>query len=230
LSPDCNVFGWGQNDSGQINCPNEKFITVSGGRYHSLGLRRDGKVIGWGSNVSGQIDCPDEKFISIAAGGNHSLGLKSNGEVICWGCNSWGQLKCPSKKANWLSFLFTGTKMKFIAISAGAHHSLGLRADGRVFGWGCNANGQIDCPDEKFIAVTAGQYYSLGLRADGKVIGWGGNYEGQTNLPDEKFALPYDFLARLNKGLNVLAHMPKYIKMEIMEEYTGWTFGNLFYL
>jgi hypothetical protein len=53
---------------------------------------------------------------------------------------------------------------------------------------------------------------------------------GQINCPDIKIALPYNFLGRLNKNVKVLCPIPKYIKMEILEDYTGWTFGNLYYL
>ena len=63
------------------------------------------------------------------------------------------------------------------------------------------------------------------MQADGKVIVWGFN---KLRCPDNNLALPYDFLTRLNKCLKVLFHMPKYIKMEILEDYTGWTFGQLF--
>jgi alpha-tubulin suppressor-like RCC1 family protein len=57
-------------------------------------------------------------------------------------------------------------------IAGGGYHSLGLRTDGKVIGWGDNMYGKINCPDEPFIAIAAGGDHSLGLRADGKVFGW----------------------------------------------------------
>ena len=114
----------------------------------------------------------------------------------------------------------------FIAISAGYNYSLGLQEDGKVIGWGDNFYGQINCPDETFVAIAAGYHHSLGLRADGKVFGWGFNIV----CPDIKFALPYDFLERLNRNFKALCPIPKYIKMEIFEDYTGWIFGNLYHL
>jgi hypothetical protein len=76
--------------------------------------------------------------------------------------------------------------------------------------------------------ISACFYHSLGLQRDGKVIGWGFNYPNHLECPDIKIALPYDFLARLNKNVKVLCSIPKYIKMEILEDYTEWTFNNLF--
>jgi uncharacterized delta-60 repeat protein len=68
-----------------------------------------------------------------------------------------------------------------VAIAAGQHHSLALRADGRVSGWGANEAGQANPPPGIFpaIAITAGGYHSLALQADGTVAAWGRNDESQ---------------------------------------------------
>ena len=49
------------------------------------------------------------------------------------------------------------TDKKFIAISAGSFHSLGLLEDGSILAWGDNKHGQITVPktDKKFIAISA---------------------------------------------------------------------------
>jgi N-acetylneuraminic acid mutarotase len=72
-----------------------------------------------------------------------------------------------------------------LALSAGGSHSLALKADGTVIGWGHNGSGQINIPASatNVIAVAAGDYHSLALRADGTVIGWGHNGSGQINIP-----------------------------------------------
>ena len=64
-------------------------------------------------------------------------------------------------------------------IAAGAYHSLRLKADGSVVGWGANASGQSENQDGHFVAIAAGDGHSLGLKADGSVVGWGDNYFGQ---------------------------------------------------
>ena len=71
----------------------------------------------------------------------------------------------------------------FVSVSAGDGHSLGLRSDGSVTGWGRNTEGQCLVPTGAFSAASAGGFFSLGLRADGSVVGWGSNGSGQLNVP-----------------------------------------------
>jgi hypothetical protein len=70
-------------------------------------------------------------------------------------------------------------------IAAGLIHSLGLKADSTVVGWGYNASGQTDvpAPNTNFVAVAAGRDHSLGLKSNGTIMGWGDNSEGQLNVP-----------------------------------------------
>jgi hypothetical protein len=71
-----------------------------------------------------------------------------------------------------------------IAIAGGDFHSLGIRSDGSLLGWGSDFYGQISVPaDKQFIEVAAGQDFSLALRGDGTVLAWGRNELGQTNVP-----------------------------------------------
>ena len=62
-----------------------------------------------------------------------------------------------------------------VAIAAGSFHSLALRADGTVVGWGGDSHGQTDIPSalSNVVAIAAGDEHSLALRADGTVVGWG---------------------------------------------------------
>ena len=70
----------------------------------------------------------------------------------------------------------------FIAVSAGVNHSLGLRSDGSIVGWG---SGQlvVPAPNTGFVAVAAGYYHSLGLKADGSIVAWGDNASHQLDVP-----------------------------------------------
>jgi alpha-tubulin suppressor-like RCC1 family protein len=71
-------------------------------------------------------------------------------------------------------------------VAVGGAHSLALRADGSVVGWGDNSFGQIGIPPEvtNIVAIAAGQHHSVALRADGQVFAWGrGDNFQQTAVP-----------------------------------------------
>jgi alpha-tubulin suppressor-like RCC1 family protein len=99
-------------------------------------------------------------------------------------------LNGPSVVTNWYGtqFVNPGVSVKagLMAIAAGGAHSLALKADGTVVGWGFSANGEINIPPSatNVIAIAAGEGHSVALRADGSVIAWGGSSSGRTNVPD----------------------------------------------
>jgi hypothetical protein len=71
------------------------------------------------------------------------------------------------------------------AVAAGGAHSLVLKTNGVVLGWGDNTHRQLLAPPglSGVKAIGAGYYHSLALRNDGNVVAWGDNVEGQTNVP-----------------------------------------------
>jgi hypothetical protein len=53
---------------------------------------------------------------------------------------------------------------QFTAVAGGGGHSLALKSDGSIVGWGNNFYGQATPPDgDEYVAVAAGGYHSLGL-------------------------------------------------------------------
>jgi alpha-tubulin suppressor-like RCC1 family protein len=85
-------------------------------------------------------------------------------------------------------------------IAAGLKHSIALKSDGTVWGWGDNYYGQIgtgalglglqyNSPApvaglSGIIAISAGEYHSLALKNDGTVWVWGRNNLGQLGTGD----------------------------------------------
>ncbi|GAG03599.1 unnamed protein product, partial [marine sediment metagenome] len=86
-------------------------------------------------------------------------------------------------------------------VAGGGYHSLALRPDGSVVGWGLNGNGQTAAPGgSNFTTIAAGMYHSLAIREDGALAGWGLNTSGQIDVP-----LGNDFVAIAGGGTHSLA-------------------------
>ena len=81
----------------------------------------------------------------------------------------------------------------FTTVEAGSQHSLALTADGKLFAWGNNGDGQLGdggtseersspvsiSPELTFKAIAAGENHSLALTVDGTLYRWGDNSLGQ---------------------------------------------------
>lgn len=107
--------------------------------------------------------------------------IGTNASVMSWGWNEYGQGTIPAGLDD------------VVSLSAGAAHSLALRADGTIVGWGAGRTnspttgseyGQLLMPPGLMAkAISAGYLHSLALRTDGTVAAWGWNDAGQTNIP-----------------------------------------------
>src|SRR5205807_2823122 len=64
------------------------------------------------------------------------------------------------------------------AVACGYYHSLALKMDGTVVGFGKNDNGESTPPASlsNVVAIAADYGYSVALKADGTVVGWGFDY------------------------------------------------------
>ncbi len=151
-----------------------------GGPSHafSLALKSDGTVVGWGDNTYKQATAPAglSNVVAVAAGAFHSLALGNDGTVLGWGYNKSGQATGVPTTGS--PYSATGQVMiagqvlsNVIAIAAGAFHSLALKNDGAVVGWGYNYYGQTSVPAavSNVVAIAAGENQSLAIRIDLKI-------------------------------------------------------------
>jgi alpha-tubulin suppressor-like RCC1 family protein len=161
----------------------------------------------WGSNSSGQLgdntitsrSSPVSvvggftDWTSVSAGSNFSLGVRANGTLWAWGSSSNGRLGDNSTTNRSSPVLVVGSFVDWVQVSAGGIHSLGVRANGTVWAWGQNNNGQLGDNSTTFssspvsvvggfvdwIQASAGNSHSLGVRANGTLWAWGLNSSGR---------------------------------------------------
>jgi|GEM_PF-530121 len=209
--------------------------SIAAGDDHSLALKIDGTVWAWGEDNDGQLGDNDGNgedkltpvqvkgsggngfltdIVGIAAGEDHSLALKSDGTVWAWGENDDGQLgDNDDTKADKLTpvqvtgLAGAGNLTNVVAIAAGKDHSLAMKADGSVWAWGEDTDGQLGDNDsasskpdkltpvqvrdssgsgffDKATAISAGKDHSLALKSDGSAWAWGENLNGQIGNRD----------------------------------------------
>jgi len=193
--------------------PLANVVAIAAGSNHALALLKDGTVYAWGRNYEGQLgnsstsnsstpvrvaDPSDSthnlaNITAIAAGGNHSLFLAAGGRVYGAGDNAYGQLGDGTTTARTLPVTVTSlAPVTATAIATGPYHSLAVAADGTVYAWGYNGNGQLGVGTTQdsasalqvagltgVRAVAAGDSDSLALLRDGTARAWGYNGYGQ---------------------------------------------------
>lgn len=223
------LYSWGRNDNGQMGdgtvigklVPTKigtaTWLTVSAGATHSIGLQKDGTLWTWGGNDSGQLGnassgsnvlAPTQigtaTYASVSAGTSHSMAIAAGGTLWGWGSNSYGQVGNNSGSSSTLTAptqITTDTNWSVVA--AGGSHTMAVRTDGTLWGWGSNAEGQLGdgngdalAPVQigtgaNWVTVSSGTAHSFGMKADNTLWGWGRNTEGQLGIgSNTQSALP----------------------------------------
>ncbi len=215
------LWAWGRNNYGQLGnntvISNRSpvlavggfadWISASAGREHSLGVRANGTLWAWGANASGRLgdntaisrSSPVSvvggftDWISADGGAEFSLGVRANGTLWAWGRNSYGRLGDNTVISRSSPVSVVGGFTDWISASAGDSHSLGVRANGTLWAWGSNSDGELgDVTTASksspvsvvggftdWISASAGDDHSLGVRANGTLWAWGRNGSGR---------------------------------------------------
>jgi hypothetical protein len=173
-------------------------IAVSTGQMRAMAILQDlsvvawGGVSGWDRGLSGSVVYPATEVpelagaIDIVLGRSFGVALRSDGTVLTWGNNESGVLgRSVTQSGNNPPGMVEGLS-EIVQIAAGDSHVLALGADGRVWGWGRNAEGQVgdgtkaarseprevtSLSNVSFIQTAF--HSSFAILADGTVFGWG---------------------------------------------------------
>ena len=221
LDAEGGVWAWGRNNNGQLGDhsvrqlssatrtrPMTPAASLSAGDEHALAITDDGALWAWGGNSHGQLG--DGTLITrgtpqpvpgltdveaAAAGGRHSLAIV-HGAVLQWGETPVGAagsvIRVDQQSPGPVVGLPAGTNATQVA--AGEAFSAALLADGTVWTWGGNQEGQLGdgtsvgrsnaapVPGLTGVVSLSSDYgHTLALKADGTVWAWGRNLEGQVD-------------------------------------------------
>lgn len=121
----------------------------------------------WGAAANyGQSNWPSDlpELKTAAAGSSHVVVATLDGRAIAWGYSDF-QTRVPASATN------------VVGLAASQEHSLALCSDGTIIGWGDNASGQAQPPEDLrgVVKVTAGFFHSMALKRDTTIVFWGCN-------------------------------------------------------
>lgn len=174
-----NVYSWDKLENLQIE-PVADAVAIAAGGVHRVALLRDGSVTAWGINPLGQTSVPAEatNAVAVTAGRGFSAALRADGLVVAWGTFEDSpsmvlDLRCDGNNTKWSGTAgerrlpVPAEATNVVAIAAGRHHLVALRADGAVLAWGDNTAGQTDVPSlEGGSTVAAGGDLSAVLHGE----------------------------------------------------------------
>lgn len=264
IRADGTLWAWGANDKGQLGDGTNvqrttpvaimptvnTWVSVAAGNGFSMALRSDNSLWAWGSRSNGQLgdgnvstpvftprSFPNKEWAAVKTGGLHTVALKTNGTLWTWGYNGYGQLGIGSFAQQPSPVQESNHFNDWVGLAAGEVNSAGQRADGSLWTWGWNANGNVG--DATYTNATTptreaywldrwqlpslGYNFSLNLDREGKMWTWGANDKGQLGVSPAY--LDYVPQNRMGEGW-VSASAGQMFGSAIKTNGTLWSWGN----
>jgi alpha-tubulin suppressor-like RCC1 family protein len=215
LKSDKTLWGWGLSQLGDGTTLNKHspvqigadkdWVSIAVGYAHSLALKSNGTLWAWGSNTFCQLGDgtteekhspkqigTDTNWVAIAAGYRHTLALKSDGTLWSWGANNNAQLGDGTTENKNTPIQIGTDKNWSSAVTFLFNHTLALKTDGTVWGWGRNQSGQLGDgtsvdkkspvqigADKDWVSIAVGNSHSVALKSNGTLWAWGANNDNQ---------------------------------------------------
>ena len=132
-------------------------------------------------------------FRIVASGSAHAAAIRMDGSLWTWGRNQAGQLGdgTTTDRAIPQPIATSSGSPPWTAVACGGSHTLALRADGTLWAWGRNDDGQLGLGNNNSVAfpmmignlsgwarIACGFNHSAAIRGDGSLWTWGDNSQG----------------------------------------------------
>jgi len=195
-------------------------VAISRGYDHSIALDKNGDLFLWGRNNYGQIGCPSvndqltpqklanhTNFIAVEGGHWHTVGLKKDGTVWSWGHNYFAELGNGTREHSsfpvevmQISNSKISVLSNVVSIASVGYHTLSLKKDGTVWGWGGNTFNELGKKGKEFQQyaiivegipkikeIAVGWHHSVALDYDGNIWVWGSDPAFQFKEETKKY-------------------------------------------
>lgn len=229
------------------------WVEVSGGMYHTVARKADGTLWAWGDNTFGQLGLgtavsvqttpaqvgTDTNWKTAIAGDYHTVAMKTDGTLWSWGDSADGTLGTGETYSGIILATPTqiGTATDWVAVTTGHSHTMAVKADGTLWGWGSNGSGQLGdqtnlegrAPirigaDTDWASVVTRGEQTAARKKDGKLFTWGSNFDGQ--LGDGTF-INKDLPTKVNDDANWATFASGNThSVALKNDGTLWTWGD----
>lgn len=145
--------------------------------------------------VEGQC-APAMAVTDVSAGGAHTCAVRQDGTLWCWGRSLDGQVGVGDLGSAFSEPQRVGTATDWAAVAAGGAHTCAVRADGTLWCWGDNLEGQLGLGtlgegtdggeparvEGSWRSVVTGDGHTCAIDTDGALHCWGANRWGELGI------------------------------------------------
>ena len=238
---------------------NVKWNTIAAGSGFTIGISESGSIWHWGKadfGLTGNtifVDTSAQEspvqigtlttWVSASAGQQHVVALSSNGTLWSWGSNQSGQLglgdalNAFSTPINRSSPVQVGTLNNWLKLSAGRSHTMAIKTDGTLWGWGFNTQSQLgdgtstlrSSPvqigtETNWSNVDAAVNHTVAIKTDGTIWSWGLNSSGQLGIGNTTQRFAPVQIGLLNTWVDISAS--ENMSVAVRNDGTLWSWGN----